>query len=86
MCRVPLQSRGVSLLELMMSLSILAILGGLAAPAFSGMWLDAKRTTAVNTFVHSVFLARSTAVQTGQTVTICRSIDALRASAYSGRR
>lgn len=76
MCRVPLQSRGFSLLELFLSVSILAILGGLAAPAFNGMWLDAKRTTAVNAFIHSVFLARSTAVQTGQTVTICRSTDA----------
>jgi type IV fimbrial biogenesis protein FimT len=82
MCRVPLQSSskahafsGFSLVELVISVSILAILGGLAAPSFSAMWLDAKRTTAVNGFVHSVFLARSTAISSGRTVTLCRSTD-----------
>lgn len=80
MCRVSLQSAfnaspGVSLIELIVSVSVLAILTGLAAPAFSGMWLDTQRTTAVNGFVHSVHLARSTAVHTGRTVTVCRSTD-----------
>jgi type IV fimbrial biogenesis protein FimT len=82
MCRVSLQSEspshacsGVTLLELMISLTIIAILGGMAAPAFSGMWQDTQRTTAVNGFIHSVFLARSTAVQSSHTVTICRSTD-----------
>lgn len=76
MCRVPLQTRGFSLVELIIGVSILAILGGLAAPAFTSMWLDSQRTTAVNGFVRSVFLARSTALTTGRTVTICRSTDA----------
>lgn len=75
MCRAFLQPRGFTLLELVMTVSILAILGSLAVPAFSGMWLDAKRATTVNAFVHSVFLARSSAVQSGLTVTLCRSTD-----------
>lgn len=82
MCRVSLHpessirsARGVTVLELLMSLTILAILGGLAAPSFTAMWLDTQRTTAVNGFVHSIFLARSSAVQSGWTVTICRSTD-----------
>jgi type IV fimbrial biogenesis protein FimT len=82
MCRVSLQpegsvhsASGFTLLELMISLTILAILGGLAAPSFSGMWLDAQRTTAVNGFIHSIFLARSVAAQSSRTVTICRSTD-----------
>ena len=80
MCRVSLQPafnpcRGVSLIELIVTVSVLAILGGLAAPAFTGLWLDTRRTTAVNGFVHSVHLARSTAVHFGRTVTICRSTD-----------
>jgi type IV fimbrial biogenesis protein FimT len=82
MCRVSLQPessvhfiRGFTLLELVIGVTILAILGGLAAPSFTGMWLDAQRTTAVNGFIHSVFLARSVAVTSGRTVTICRSTD-----------
>lgn len=80
MCRVSLQlacsaCRGVSLIELIVTVSVLAVLGGLAAPAFSGMWLDAQRTTVVNEFVRSVHLARSAAVHVGRTVTLCRSPD-----------
>ena len=79
MCRVHLQASsscaGFSLVELIVTVSVLAILAGLTIPAFGGMWLDAQRTTAVNGFIHSVFLARSTAVQTGRTVTLCRSVD-----------
>jgi len=75
MCRVPLQSRGFSLVELVIVVSIVAILSGVAAPALGDLWLDSKRTTAVNGFIHSVFLARSTAVMTGKTVTLCRSLD-----------
>jgi type IV fimbrial biogenesis protein FimT len=76
MCRVPLQSRGFSLMELVIGMSILAVLIGIGAPSLSGMWLDSQRTTAVNSFVHSVFLARSSALQLNRTVTICRSLDA----------
>jgi len=67
--------RGFSLLELVISLTILGILCGLAVPSFSTMWLDTQRTTAVNGFIHGVFLARSTAAHSGRTVTICRSTD-----------
>ena len=84
MCRDTLQSRGLSLLELLITLSILAILGGLVAPSFSSMWLDTQRTTAVNSFIHDVFLARSSALETGRTVTICRSIDAQTCSHQTG--
>ena len=76
MCRVCLQpASGFSLVELIVTVSVLALLGGLAAPAFSGMYQDAQRTTAVNGFIHSVFLARSTAITSGRTVTVCRSVD-----------
>lgn len=66
---------GFTLLELLVTLSVLSILTGLAVPAFSTMWLNSQRTVAVNAFIHSVFLARSTAVQRGRTVSICRSTD-----------
>ena len=66
---------GFSLLELMVTLSVAAILLGLAAPAMEGILLDSRRTVAVNSFVHSIYLARITAADRGHTVSICRSTD-----------
>jgi type IV fimbrial biogenesis protein FimT len=66
---------GFSLLELLVTLSIAGILVGLAAPSFNGILLDSQRTVAVNSFVQSIYLARSTAAYQGRTVSICRSTD-----------
>lgn len=76
-CAHPPQSRsaGFSLLELLVTLSVAGIVLGLAAPAFNGILLDSRRTVAVNSFVHSIYLARVTAATQGRTVSICRSTD-----------
>jgi type IV fimbrial biogenesis protein FimT len=66
-------STGVTLLELMIALSIVAILGTLAVPSFSGLLHDSERTTAVNSFVHSLYLARSEAIKRGEVVSLCKS-------------
>lgn len=67
--------RGFNLMELMITLSIAAVLLGLAVPAFGAMWLDSQRTVAVNALVHGIHLARTTAITHGQAVSICRSSD-----------
>jgi type IV fimbrial biogenesis protein FimT len=59
----------------MMATATLAILGCLAVPAFTSLLYDSARTTAVNTFVHAIFLARSEAMKRGSMVTICSSSD-----------
>lgn len=68
-------ARGFNLFELMLSLSILGTLLGLAVPSFRSLWLDSRRTVAVNAFIHSIFLARSSAITYKRTVSICRSAD-----------
>lgn len=68
-------ARGFNLFELMLALSILGALLGIAVPSFKGMWLDSRRSTAVNAFIHSIFLARSSAFIYKRTVSICRSAD-----------
>ena len=74
--RTPAQcSGGFTLIELMIATALLAILGGLAVPAFTGLLYDSMRSNAVNAFVHTVFLARSEAMKRGQTVSICKSPD-----------
>lgn len=69
------RSRGFTVLELIITVSIAAVLLGLAVPSFGGMWLDSQRAVAVNAFVHGIFLARSIAVGHGHVVSICRSSD-----------
>ncbi|HEY0941694.1 MAG TPA: GspH/FimT family pseudopilin [Steroidobacter sp.] len=72
--RLP-RSRGVTLLEMMITLAVSAVLLGLAVPSFAGMWLDSQRAVAVNALIHGIFLARTTAVVRKHVVSICRSSD-----------
>lgn len=69
------RSRGVTLLELMMSLAIIAILAMITVPGFKTLRYGSERAAAVNSFVHAVYLARSEAIKRGQVATICKSVD-----------
>lgn len=66
---------GTTVLQMVICLAVTGLLLGLAAPAMRDLMLDAQRTTRVNDFVRAVFLARSTAIQRGLTVSLCRSTD-----------
>lgn len=68
-------SQGLTLLELMIALSIAAILGCIAVPGFNEMRHNNERTAAVNSFVHAIYLARSEAIKRGRIVTLCKSAD-----------
>lgn len=64
---------GVSLVELTATLAIIGILSAVAVPNLAYLHRSAARTTAVNDFMHSIFLARSRAISTNGVVSICRS-------------
>jgi len=66
---------GLTLIELITTVSIVAILATVAVPSFSDLRHDSERTTAVNGFIHALFLARSEAIKRGQVVSICKSVD-----------
>ena len=66
---------GVTLLEMMTAVAILAIVSGIAAPSFSNLLRDSERTTAVNGFIHALYLARSEAIKRGGIVSVCKSAD-----------
>jgi type IV fimbrial biogenesis protein FimT len=68
-------SKGLTLVELLTSLALLAVLSSLAAPALSHFVSDTRRTAAVNDLFHAIFLARSEAAKRGQIVSICKSAD-----------
>jgi type IV fimbrial biogenesis protein FimT len=66
---------GFTLIEIMIALAVLSILGTLAIPGFTNLLQDSSRTSAVNAFIHTVFLARSEALKRGEMVSICKSPD-----------
>jgi type IV fimbrial biogenesis protein FimT len=69
------RSQGVTLIELVTAITILAILTSLTIPSFGNLRRDAERSTAVNALLHAVFLARSETIRRSQTVSICKSRD-----------
>jgi type IV fimbrial biogenesis protein FimT len=66
---------GVTLIEMMATIAVVAILGALAAPSFQNLTLNSERTATVNSFFHALFLARSEAIKRGEVVTVCKSAD-----------
>lgn len=65
--------RGFTLIELMVTIAIVAILATVAAPSFNEAILGSRLTAFANNFVASAQLARSEAIKRNATVTLCRS-------------
>ncbi len=68
-------SRGFSILELMATVAVLAILMAIAVPAFRGTMRRAHLSNIVNTMVGDLQFARSEAATRHQFVSMCRSSD-----------
>lgn len=70
-----IRSAGFTLLELMASLAIIAILAAMAAPSMALAWQRANTLQALHAATSSLALARSLAVSRGHPVTLCPSND-----------
>lgn len=77
--------RGLTLIELVSTMAVVAIVGTLAVPSLHAFLLNAQRTEVVNGFFHSLFLARSEAIKRGQIVSVCRSVDKQRCATRSAQ-
>ena len=77
-------NKGFSLLELMITLSVAAILASVAAPAYQSTMTQSRLTAQANELMTSLYYARSEAVKRGMRVTICTSNDAATCTNGSG--
>jgi type IV fimbrial biogenesis protein FimT len=68
-------AQGMTLIELMFTLSLLAILMMLAVPSFSGAIASNRLTTTTNDLYTSLLQAKSEAIKRGKRVTVCVSAD-----------
>jgi type IV fimbrial biogenesis protein FimT len=66
---------GFTLIELMVTLTIAAVIMLLAAPSFKDAFLSNKLAAFANNFVASAQLARSEAIKRNRPVHVCRSAD-----------
>ncbi len=66
-------SQGFTLVEMLLSLAVGAVLLALAAPLYTGLVHDARMTSAVNAFVHGIHVARHQSQALGADLVLCRS-------------
>jgi type IV fimbrial biogenesis protein FimT len=68
-------ARGVTLVELMVTVAVLAIISLVAAPAFTDIFTSYRLSGFATTFAASAQAARSEAIRANRKVTLCRSSD-----------
>lgn len=66
-------NKGFTMLELMITLSIGAILATVAAPSYQSMMVQSRLSTQSNEFLTALHYSRSEAIKRGIRVTMCKS-------------
>ncbi len=68
-----LRDNGFTVWELLVTSVIVSVVAGIGVPALADLIHDNRRTQYVNSFVHSIHLARTEAMKRGRNVTLCKS-------------
>ncbi len=71
------KENGFSLIELIVTLAIAAIVLTIAVPSFQSSIQNNRKTTAINALATALQLARNTAISRRVRVTVCKSLDGL---------
>lgn len=69
------RQRGYTVLELMMTIAVIAVIAGFAAPSFLASIRANRIVTDNNELISTLAFARSEAIKRGQRVTLCPSAD-----------
>jgi len=72
--------RGFTLIEMMMTITVFALLLGVAVPSFMETVRNNRLTTQNNEFIGALNLARSEALKRSNSVSVCASVDQLTCS------
>jgi type IV fimbrial biogenesis protein FimT len=78
------RARGFTLVELLLVLGISAVLLTLGTPAISGMMNSSRLTSASNSLLSSMLLARSEAIKRSSRVVLCKTADGTSCAATGG--
>lgn len=69
------RARGFGLIELLITMAIVAVLATIAVPSFAAMLERMRLTSSVNDYVAAIHGARSNAVREGRIVMVCPASD-----------
>lgn len=72
---MPPRQNGVTIIEVLIALAVLAVASGYVLPSFQALIKRVEATTSINWLVTHIHYARQTAITAGTTVTLCPSID-----------
>lgn len=77
-------AKGFTLIELMVTIAIAAILAGLAVPSFRGLIASNRLKSHASSLLSSLLLARGEAIKRNSRVVLCKSADGLTCTTAGG--